>query len=45
VRVADGFRALAAAEPARWRTVDARRLKGELADEIASLVGLATLRQ
>jgi len=44
-RVADGFRALAAAEPVRWRTFDARRPKGELADEIASAVGLATLRQ
>ena len=44
-RVADGFRALAAAEPARWRTFDARRPKGELADEIASAVDLATLRQ
>ena len=44
-RVADGFRALAAAAPARWRTFDARRPKGELADEIASAVGLATLRQ
>ncbi len=44
-RVAEGFRALAAAEPARWRTFDARRPKGELADEIASAVGLATLRQ
>lgn len=44
-RVAEGFRALAAAEPARWRTFDARRPKSELADEIASAVGLATLRQ
>lgn len=44
-RVAEGFRTLAAAEPARWRTFDARRPKGELAAEIASAVGLATLRQ
>ncbi|MFM2194104.1 MAG: hypothetical protein RLZZ460_774, partial [Chloroflexota bacterium] len=44
-RVADGFRALAAAEPARWRTFDASRPKGELAEEIASAVSLATLRK
>ena len=42
-RVAEGFRTLAAAEPGRWRTFDARRPKGELAEEIAAAVGLATL--
>lgn len=44
-RVAAGFRALAAAEPTRWHSFDARRPKGELADEIASAVGIATLRR
>jgi len=40
-RVAAGFRSLAAADPARWRTFDARRDPAALAAETASLVDAA----
>lgn len=45
-RVATGFRSLAAAEPARWRLLDASAEQGALAAEIAQIVhvALATTR-
>jgi len=38
VRVADGFRALAAAEPARWRLLDASAAPAELGAQISQIV-------
>ena len=40
-RVATGFRSLAAAEPARWRVLDASAEQGALAAEIAQIVHVA----
>ena len=40
-RVAEGFRALAAADPVRWRTLDALRDPERLADEVASIADSA----
>jgi dTMP kinase len=37
-RVAEGFRSLAAAEPARWRVLDASAEQGALAAEISQIV-------
>ncbi|MFZ9961528.1 MAG: dTMP kinase [Candidatus Limnocylindrus sp.] len=46
VRVADGFRALAAAEPTRWRILDASEAPAALAAQISQIVqgALATRR-
>ena len=40
-RVADGFRALAAASPERWHTFDARRPAADLTAEVAAVVDTA----
>ena len=40
-RVADGFRALAAASPERWHTFDARRPAADLTAEVATVVDTA----
>lgn len=46
-RVADGFRTMAAADPARWRILDARRPVAELTAEVVEIVtpALAAARQ